>query len=243
MIKRLLDVLISLAALLVAGPVILVFLFLVWREDRHSPFYLPKRVGKDGELFTLVKIRSMVINADKSGVDSTGANDQRITTVGRIIRRFKLDELPQFWNVLVGDMSIVGPRPNVKRETDIYTAVERGLLSVKPGITDFASIVFSDEGEILADKADPDIAFNQLIRPWKSRLGLFYIEHSSPALDLKLIWLTALAMMSRGAALAGVVAELKRLGAPADLASIAARTQPLIPTAPPGTQEIVQSRA
>lgn len=240
--KRLLDIVISLAGLLVAGPIILLFLFLVWRQDRHNPLYLPSRVGKDGELFTMVKIRSMVINADKSGVDSTGANDRRITAVGRTIRRYKLDELTQLWNVLVGDMSLVGPRPNVKRETDIYTQVERGLLAVKPGITDFSSIVFSDEGEILADKPDPDIAFNQLIRPYKSRLGLFYIEHASLGLDLKLIWLTAVALVSRRAALAGVVAELSHLGAPRELVAIASRTQPLTPAPPPGATEIVQSR-
>jgi len=98
--------------------------------------------------------------------------------------------LPQLWNVLLGDMSLVGPRPNVKRETDLYTQEEKRLLSVRPGITDIASIVFSDEGDILKDKPDPDIAYNQLIRPWKSRLGLVYVERQNLWLDIRLIFLT-----------------------------------------------------
>lgn len=241
--KRIFDISVSFAGLVVLGPVILMFLFLVWRHDRHNPFYLPKRVGKDGKLFTMVKIRSMVINADKSGVDSTGAKDQRITKVGQLIRRYKIDELAQLWNVLVGDMSLVGPRPNVKRETDLYTPVETRLLSVKPGITDFASIVFSDEGEILADKPDPDIAYHQLIRPWKSRLGLFYIEHASVWLDLRLCAITVLAVIDRHSALTHVAALLIALNAEPALAEIAHRKTILQPCPPPGSSEIVMSRA
>ena len=124
----------------------------------------------------MVKIRSMIINADKTGVDSTSSDDMRITSVGKVIRKLKLDELSQLWNVLIGDMSLVGPRPNVKSETDLYTKIEKNLLNVKPGITDFSSIVFSDEGDILSGSDDPDLLYNQLIRPWKSRLSLFYIE-------------------------------------------------------------------
>ena len=155
----------------------------------------------------MVKLRSMVINADKSGVDSTGSNDRRITRVGHFIRRYKLDEVTQLWNVLKGDMSLVGPRPNVKRETDLYTKQERRLVEVRPGITDFASIVFSDEGDILKDQTDPDIAYNQLIRPGKSLLGLFYIEHGTLWIDLQLIFLTAVVIASRRRALAGVIGD------------------------------------
>ena len=121
----------------------------------------------------MIKLRSMIVNAEKSKVDSTSSNDPRITKIGKIIRKLKLDELSQLFNVFIGEMSLVGPRPNVKRETDLYTKVEKNLLSVKPGITDFASIIFSDESEILKNVDDPDISYNQLIRPWKSRLGLF----------------------------------------------------------------------
>ena len=144
-----------------------------------------------GLLFRMVKLRSMVVGAAKTGVDSTGNDDVRITAVGRLIRKYKIDEVMQLWNVLLGDMSLVGPRPNVKAETDLYTKEERVLLSVKPGITDFSSIVFSDEGNILEGQEDPDLAYNQLIRPGKSRLGLFYISKASIALDIRLIWLTA----------------------------------------------------
>jgi len=228
--------------LIVASPVLLPVMFLVWLQDRHSPFYVANRVGKDDRDFRMVKLRSMIVNADRSGVDSTGAGDRRITPLGHFIRRYKLDELTQLWNVLKGDMSIVGPRPNVRRETDLYTAVERRLLSVRPGITDFASIVFADEGDILADKADPDIAYNQLIRPWKSRLGLFYIDKRSVLLDLRLIWLTAMAIVSRRRALDSVVGLLQQLGAGDDVIRVARRDDVLVPTAPPGADAVVVSR-
>lgn len=240
--KRLLDIILSATGLLLASPVLLPVMFLVWRQDGHSPFYIAPRSAKGGGTFNMVKLRSMVINADKSGVDSTGANDRRITKVGHFIRRYKLDELTQLWNVLKGDMSLVGPRPNVKRETDLYTSVEKKLLDIKPGITDISSIVFSDEGEILKDHADPDIAYNQLIRPGKSLLGLFYIEHRSLWLDIRLIALTALAIVSRDRALEGIQGVLKACNAPLDLLILASREQPLVPMPPPGGLKIVTSR-
>ena len=123
-------------------------------ETRAFPFYIADRVGKDHNLFSMVKLRSMVINADSSGVDSTSSEDLRITPVGAFIRRYKLDELTQLWNVLCGSMSLVGPRPNVLRETELYSEEEKKLLEVRPGITDFSSIIFSDEGEILANESD-----------------------------------------------------------------------------------------
>ncbi len=240
--KRLFDIFASGLGLLLASPVLLPVMFLVWKQDKHSPFYVAPRVGKGDTVFSMVKLRSMVINADKSGVDSTGANDRRITPVGHFIRRYKLDELSQLWNVLKGDMSMVGPRPNVKRETDLYTPVERGLLNVRPGITDFASIVFSDEGDILKDQVDPDIAYNQLIRPGKSKLGLFYIANRSLWLDIRLCWLTAIAIASRERALEGVQHILRNLGANEELRQIAARKEPLVPMPPPGGDRIVTSR-
>jgi len=162
--------------------------------------------------------------------------------VGQFIRRYKLDELTQLWNVLKGDMSLVGPRPNVKRETDLYTPVERRLLEVRPGITDFSSIVFSDEGDILKDQADPDIAYNQLIRPGKSLLGIFYIDHRGLFIDLKLIALTAVAIGSRRRALAGIQSMMRGLGASPELLEIAAREKPLTPMPPPGATKVVTSR-
>jgi lipopolysaccharide/colanic/teichoic acid biosynthesis glycosyltransferase len=130
----------------------------------------------------------------------------------------------------------------VKRETDLYSVEEKKLLSVAPGITDLASIVFSDENEILKDSGDPDIDYNQLIRPWKSRLGIIYVEHRSFFLDCHLIWLTVLAMINREWALAGVHRILIHLGAPEDVTQTAQRQAPLTPACPPGMNCIVTHR-
>jgi lipopolysaccharide/colanic/teichoic acid biosynthesis glycosyltransferase len=241
-VKRGVDVLLSLLGLILASPILIPVMFLVWKQDRHSPFYVAERMGKNEKPFKMVKLRSMIKNADAQGIDSTSANDMRITPVGHFIRSYKLDELTQLWNVLKGDMSLVGPRPNVKRETDLYTSQEKILLSVKPGITDFASIVFSDEGDILADKANPDIAYNQLIRPGKSRLGLFYIQKKNLLVDLSLIAFTALAIVSKQRALKVVVGLLKLLHAPQELCEIATREKPLTPQPPPGSTQIVTVR-
>ena len=242
MLKRVFDIAASGVGLILAAPILLPVIFLVWWHDKHSPFYIADRVGKNDRSFKMVKLRSMVINADKSGVDSTGANDNRITAVGQFIRRYKLDELTQLWNVFKGDMSLVGPRPNVRRETDLYTSVERGLIDVKPGITDIASIVFSDEGNILKDQVDPDIAYNQLIRPGKSMLGLIYIENQSISLDIRLCILTVVAIFSRERALVGVQRILQRIEAPNDVVQLALRSQQLVPMPPPGSEHIVTSR-
>ena len=242
MLKRIIDIIASAAGLLVFSPVIAVFMYLVWRQDKNSPFYMAPRVGRDERMFTMVKLRSMVKNADKTGVDSTGANDMRITKVGHMIRRYKLDEITQLWNVLMGDMSLVGPRPNVKRETDLYTMEEKKLLSVRPGITDISSIVFSDEGDILKDKADPDIAYNQIIRPYKSRLGILYVENQNTLLDLRLIILTIVAILDRRSALNAIQSILNDLGAPNDIRAVARRDAPLQPAPPPGATQIVTTR-
>lgn len=242
MIKRSFDIAAALLGLAAGSIVLVPAMLAVWLQDFHSPLYKAPRMGRDGRPFRMVKIRSMVSDADRTGVDSTSSRDARITRVGRIIRAYKLDELSQLWNVLTGEMSLVGPRPNVERETRLYTDVEKRLLSVRPGITDIASIVFADEGEILDGCDDPDIAYNQLIRPWKSRLGLFYIDHASFGLDLRIIGLTALAMVSRRRALARVEQLLSRMGAPADIRRIALRVDRLEPTAPPGSHEVVRTR-
>lgn len=236
--KRLFDCVVAATALLILAPVLLIVMLLVWLQDRHSPLYIAPRVGRDGVVFDMVKLRSMIVGADRSGVESTAATDRRITPLGHFIRRYKLDELGQLWNVLVGDMSLVGPRPNTLAGTEIYTDAERRLLSVRPGITDFASIVFADEGEILRDRSDPDRAYDELIRPWKSRLGLFYIEHRSLALDLRLIAYTALAIVSRRRALERVVQLLRQSGADEAIIAVARRATPLTPAAPPGANEI-----
>lgn len=240
--KRMFDILVSSVGLIIVSPLLIPVCILIWLQDYHSPFYVAPRVGRFGKTFKMIKLRSMIINADKSGIDSTAANDKRITKLGQFVRRYKLDELPQLINVLKGDMSLVGPRPNVKRDTDLYTDVEKGLLLAQPGITDMASIVFADEGEILKGSEDPDLKYNQVIRPWKSRLALLGIEKSSLGFDMKLIMLTAKAIVSRKDALAGVNKLLRDVGASDDLQTIALREQPLLPTPPPGADSIVTSR-
>ncbi|MBL4689706.1 MAG: sugar transferase [Nannocystaceae bacterium] len=232
----------SATGLVATAPVMVPVLIATWAQDRHSPFYIASRVAKGGGSFRMVKVRSMVVNADKSGVDSTAADDKRITPIGAFVRRFKLDELAQLWNVLRGDMSLVGPRPNVERDVALYTDEERRLLTVRPGITDLASIVFADEGEILSGARDPDLDYNQRIRPYKSRLGLLLVDHGTVALDIRIIWLTLLSAASRRAALHGVVGILEQLDANSLLRDVAARREPLVPYPPPGASEIVTSR-
>lgn len=238
--KRLFDVTLSAAVLIVFSPVLAVTLLLVWWQDGHDPFYRAIRVARGGSDFTMLKIRSMVVHADKTGVNSTAGNDRRITAVGRFIRRWKLDEVSQFLNVLRGDMSVVGPRPNTRAwGTELYTEVERGLLDLKPGITDLASIVFSDEGTILHGAAHADASYNQIIRPWKSRLGLVYREHASVMLDAEVVWLTAVAIVNKRAALAGVERILRRLGADETLVAVCRRDTPRPPEGiPPGGHEV-----
>ena len=240
--KRFVDVCGALIGLIVVSPILLVAAVLIWRQDGHSPFYIAPRVGNNGRLFNMVKLRSMIIGADKTGVDSTAGDDPRITRVGYFVRRFKLDEFTQLWNVLRGEMSLVGPRPNVKRETDLYTPIERRLLKVSPGVTDFASIVFADENDILENSGDPDIAYNQLIRPWKSRLGLIYVDNWSLGLDLELILLTIIGVFSRSTALWAVNRRLVSIGVPEEVAQVAWRAVPLTPQAPPGSDRIVNVR-
>src|SRR4051794_27267506 len=132
--KRIVDVVIAAMVLFLLSPLLIVVTFLIWLQDRRSPFYIADRVGLDLKPFRMVKFRSMVVNADKTGVDSTSANDSRITSIGRFVRKTKLDEVPQLWNVLKGEMSLVGPRPNVSREVGLYTDLEKQLLEVRPGI-------------------------------------------------------------------------------------------------------------
>lgn len=240
---RVFDFLAALIGLILLSPILLLFMLLVFLQDGKSPFYLAPRVARGGGTFTMFKLRSMVVNADKKGADSTKADDMRITKVGQIIRKIKLDELTQLINVLKGDMSLVGPRPQVRRDAELYTSEEERMLTVLPGITDFASIVFSDEGEILRGKEDPDLSYNQLIRPWKSRLALFYIDHRSLSLNLKLIVLTVRTIaFGRSSTLLKVQDLLKSLGASEEMVSVAGRQKELIPFPPPGSDEIVTSR-
>lgn len=236
--KRLFDFFVSLSGLVILAPLLFVVMILVWMQDWHSPLYVAPRVGRHGRMFSMIKLRSMVVNADKSGVESTSSGDKRITGVGHFIRRYKLDELSQLWNVFIGEMSLVGPRPNTLAGTEVYTEREAKLLSIRPGITDFASIVFSDEGEILRDQADPDQAYDQLIRPWKSRLGLVYVENRSLLLDIQLIVYTLVAVYSKKAALNQVAKRLLELSVDEALIAVARREAPLQAAEPPGAKDL-----
>ncbi len=240
--KRLFDIIVSAIGLVLVSPILVPVMIAIWLQDFHSPFYKGVRIGKDGKPFKMVKLRSMVWNADKVGIDSTSARDPRITPVGHFIRRYKLDELTQLWNVLKGEMSLVGPRPQVPRDVALYTDEEKRLLTVRPGITDIASIVFSDEGEILKDSDDPDLDYNRLIRPWKSRLGLLYVDHRSFWLDLRLILITAIAIISKKRALNYIQNILDELGADELLKQVSRREEPLYPYPPPGATEVVSRR-
>jgi lipopolysaccharide/colanic/teichoic acid biosynthesis glycosyltransferase len=235
MAKRCLDIAVALLALLIAAPILVIASLLIWLEDGQGPLYFGIRVGRGGRDFRMIKLRTMVAGGERLGGTSTPATDWRLTPLGVALRRWKLDELPQFWNVLAGDMSVVGPRPNVRAGgVDRYTLKERWLLSVRPGITDIASIVFADEGEILRGASDPDALYDAIIRPWKNRLGLLYVKRRSLGLDIRLIAITALALVSRPAALRQVNAVLVRLSLDPELLEISARRGPLPAGAPPG---------
>ena len=241
-LKRTLDLLVSSLGLIILSPILLSFSIIIYLNDFESPFYIAPRVGKGSKLFNIIKFRSMIVNADKSKVDSTGSNDIRITPIGHIIRKYKLDEFTQLFNVLIGNMSLVGPRPNVKRETDTYSIKEKMILGVKPGITDFSSIIFSDEGEILKESIDPDLDYNQLIRPYKSRFAIFYIENFNFIIDMKIIILTVLSIFDREKALIEINKILLKMEAPLLLTEISLRNTSLKPYAPPGMRSIITTR-
>jgi len=231
--KRLFDVVVAGLVLVLAAPVLAVAMLLVWAQDGGPPLYRAIRVGHGDRDFAMFKLRSMAVG-DGQGATSTSRDDARITPLGRWLRRSKLDELPQFWNGLRGEMSVVGPRPNTRRGgVDRYTAAEMRLLTVRPGVTDLASIVFADEGDILADAADPDAAYDAMIRPWKSRLGLLYIDRARFADDLAIVALTALALVARSVALRGVDLVLARWDASDAVRQASRRREALMPTPPP----------
>jgi len=239
--KRLLDVTVATMLLPFAILVGFPFALAVWLEDRHAPFFAGPRVGKGWKSFCQFKIRSMVPSTEHTGVDATPANDPRITRVGHVIRRMKLDELPQLLNVLGGNMSLVGPRPNCLRECLMYSDAEKRILDVNPGITDIASIVFFDEENILAGATtDPDLGYHQLVRPWKSRFCLLYLEKQSLRLDVELLLITGLVVFSQKLALRVLQPVLRRLGTDDQLLRIARREAMLTPYPPPGLRDIVR---
>lgn len=180
-VKRLFDVLVSFTALVLLSPLLVLIALIIKLTSSGPVFYRGERISLGGRVFRIFKFRSMVVNADKIGGSSTSERDVRVTAIGKFIRKFKIDELPQLLNVLFGDMSLVGPRPEVKWCVDMYTEEEKAILTVRPGITDWASIRFHNEGEIIAQSGikDADQAYLTLIRPEKLRLQLKYVRERS----------------------------------------------------------------
>jgi lipopolysaccharide/colanic/teichoic acid biosynthesis glycosyltransferase len=198
MVKRFVDVVLSAIGLLLLGPFFLL-LALVMKLDSQGPvFYRGVRVGRNGRLFNIYKFRSMVADAERKGAASTSTTDFRVTRSGHFIRKFKLDELSQLINVFLGDMSFVGPRPEVQKYVDVYTEEEKQILSVRPGITDWSSIKFHNEAEIIEASGIPDAdeAYEKLIRPEKLRLQLKYIKERNLWVDIKIVVSTVLTLFS-----------------------------------------------
>lgn len=194
--KRVLDFLCSLVVLVLLLPVWLVVALLIVLESRGGVFYVQKRVGKDNRDFNLYKFRTMRPDSDSKGLLTVGARDSRITRVGYFLRKYKIDEFPQLLNILKGDMSIVGPRPEVRKYVDLYTPEQMRVLSVRPGLTDYASIRYVNENEVLAASDDPEHTYIEEVMPAKLALNLQYIDNQSLKEDFKLIFKTFTAILS-----------------------------------------------
>jgi lipopolysaccharide/colanic/teichoic acid biosynthesis glycosyltransferase len=187
MTKRTLDLLVSGFGLMLLLPFFLLIGLIFKLTSKGPIFYLQQRVGKGGKLFKLFKFRTMRVDADKQTAITVGARDARITTVGYYLRKYKIDELPQLINVFMGNMSLVGPRPELKKFVDLYNVEQAKVISVKPGITDYASIEFRNENELLEGKPDPIDYYVREIMPAKLALNLQYIREQSLWTDLKII--------------------------------------------------------
>jgi lipopolysaccharide/colanic/teichoic acid biosynthesis glycosyltransferase len=188
--KRVLDILIAFIVLIVFLPIGVIISLFILLESRGGIFFKQERIGLNGKAFGLLKFRSMRPNADKLGQLTVGERDPRVTNTGHFIRKYKLDEFPQFINVLIGDMSIIGPRPEVKKYVDLYTDEQRTILNVKPGITDYASIEYFDESRLLGESENPEQTYVQEIMPAKLILNKKYLDNPTIFHDLKIMWLT-----------------------------------------------------
>ena len=196
MAKRIFDILFSFLVLLVFLPFGIFISILILIDDFGPVFYKQKRIGKNGRPFSLLKFRSMRINADKSGKLTVGMRDNRITKMGYFLRKFKLDEFPQFINVLKGEMSVVGPRPEVEEYTKEYNKEQSEILNVKPGITDYASLEYFEENKLLGNSDNPRKTYIEEIMPAKIELNKKYLNNPSLLHDLKIIWLTFVRVIS-----------------------------------------------
>jgi lipopolysaccharide/colanic/teichoic acid biosynthesis glycosyltransferase len=194
MMKKVFDLVLASVGLLALSPLLIAVAVAIKLSSPGPIFYRGERAGLDGRLFHIFKFRTMMVDAERRGPTSTPEDDPRVTPVGRFLRRHKLDELPQLVNVVAGDISLVGPRPQFKWAVDLYNDDERQLLTVRPGITDYASVRFRNESEILRGSADPDRDYLQKIHPEKVRLGLEYVRRRSLWIDFRLILATLWSM-------------------------------------------------
>jgi lipopolysaccharide/colanic/teichoic acid biosynthesis glycosyltransferase len=187
---RLFDILFSILGIIILLPVLIIIYILIIAESKGGGFYIQKRVGKDGIDFNLLKFRSMRVGSDRQGLITVRAIDARMTRMGVFIRRFKLDELPQLFNVLIGDMSLVGPRPELRAFVALYNSEQLEVLSVRPGITDYASIEYVDENSILGSAIDPEKVYVEQIMPDKIRLNMRYIQNQNVKEYFHIIFVT-----------------------------------------------------
>ena len=190
MLKRLFDIFFSVIGLIILLPFFIIITLLIVIDSPGGIFYKQIRVGKGNTDFYLFKFRSMRTDSDKKGLLTVGGRDSRITRMGYFIRKYKIDELPQLINVLLGDMSLVGPRPEVRKYVDMYNEEQKKDLSLKPGITDYASIEYSNENELLGKAEDPEAVYINEIMPAKLKLNLKYIAEQGIATDFKIIFRT-----------------------------------------------------
>ncbi len=196
MLKRLFDIVLSFLGLILLLPLLIVIGVCVSVSSKGGVFYRQERVGLNGKLFKLYKYRSMRIDADKSGLLTVGSRDVRITKIGYFLRKYKLDELPQLLNVLLGDMSLVGPRPEVKKYVDLYTLQQQKVLQVRPGITDYASLAYFEENELLAKSNNPEKTYIEEVMPTKLKLNERYIGEAGLITDVKIILKTLRRILS-----------------------------------------------
>jgi lipopolysaccharide/colanic/teichoic acid biosynthesis glycosyltransferase len=187
MLKRCVDIVFSLLGLIILSPLLLLISLLIFITSRGGIFYLQTRVGKDNKDFKLFKFRTMRVGSDSKGLLTIGGRDSRITSIGFYLRKFKLDELPQLLNVFFGSMSLVGPRPEVRKYVDLYTNEQKEVLNVKPGITDYASLEYFEENDLLAKSTQPEETYIQEVMPAKLRLNKNYIRDAGLITDLKII--------------------------------------------------------
>lgn len=190
MLKRTFDIIFSFLGLIVLIPVFIIISIVIIFDTKGGVFYLQKRVGKNNRDFTLLKFRTMRVDSASDSLLTIGEDDSRITHSGAFLRRYKLDELPQLFNILKGDMSIVGPRPEVRKYVDMYNQRQKQVLTVRPGLTDYASLKYINESEVLAKYDNPEKAYVEVIMPEKLNLNLKYIKGKSFVTDLRIIFKT-----------------------------------------------------